>query len=577
MSLIKFPSQIKPSKVDVQLQRVDQIIASPLTNIYQVAARGNPAWKWSFAFADLSDSEREIVQAFLMKCKGSVNTFKVGDPGDYAIRGSVSNWVDLFGGRGSFQPAEVGSDTDAVNSYFVHSTNMTHHVADDGMLRFEIRNRGGALNLGWKGHGTDYLVNSLEVGRAYVQRVKFFPQPGRDSIDVSFQVGSGSNANINQITTPLKSEDSLTAPFYVGNEITNLKVGIYDWVIAQSGTLIGDYYNYADYKLSRCALVVNSENLITRSNQFDHADWTATRVDVNSGGVQSPDGRSNYGWQFDVNTTQSGVHSLLIGFTQVNTRDVYTASGYFRTAEYSEIELQIDHGSDTDSASALFWLNSGTYSNVAVAGAYQRPRAEIFDVGSGWMRCSITAAVSSNNVHRWKASIASGTSTSFAGTAGSGVEIYGAQISRFPFMGPYNPSSNTAVVGSNYQTGSNVIATGFDPGDIIKAGTRIEIVNQYNDAANNKYERSEFKRITEEVVAHREGWAILPIEPPIRNAPIPMKSDASGSHAGDTLHNAIIFHKPEMKGRLMSGSISYSDKPLKMTDFTFEVIEDMTE
>ena len=88
MSLIKFPTQIKPSRVTIQLQRVDETFASPLTNIQQVVSRGNPAWKWTYEFTNLSESEREIVQAFLINCRGSLNTFKVRDPSQYSLRGN---------------------------------------------------------------------------------------------------------------------------------------------------------------------------------------------------------------------------------------------------------------------------------------------------------------------------------------------------------------------------------------------------------------------------------------------------------------------------------------------------------
>jgi hypothetical protein len=79
-------------------------------------------------------------------------------------------------------------------------------------------------------------------------------------------------------------------------------------------------------------------------------------------------------------------------------------------------------------------------------------------------------------------------------------------------------------------------------------------------------------------MANSWGVATLNFDPPIRNAPqhgyAPISSPAFN---GETIHNPVIFHKPEMKGRLLAGSVQYIDKPLKAMDIVFDVIEDMTE
>lgn len=102
MSLIKFPTQIKPDQVTIELARVDEILGSPATNIQQVAFRGNPAWRWIYQFKDLSEDERDIVQAFIFNCKGSINEFKVQDSGNYQIKGTGSDWLDIFSNAGEF-------------------------------------------------------------------------------------------------------------------------------------------------------------------------------------------------------------------------------------------------------------------------------------------------------------------------------------------------------------------------------------------------------------------------------------------------------------------------------------------
>ena len=72
-------------------------------------------------------------------------------------------------------------------------------------------------------------------------------------------------------------------------------------------------------------------------------------------------------------------------------------------------------------------------------------------------------------------------------------------------------------------------------------------------------------------------WALLPFDPPIRNAPVPMRSWAQQSHLSETVHNPVIFADPEMKGRLSAGSVNYTEKPLQLFDVQFEITEDLAE
>jgi len=144
-------------------------------------------------------------------------------------------------------------------------------------------------------------------------------------------------------------------------------------------------------------------------------------------------------------------------------------------------------------------------------------------------------------------------------------------------MGPYVPSTDTIVVGSGWQTGSNLYVDGFDPQDIIKSGQRFEVINQFHNNSSDLFERSEFKRLTTEIKAHREGYAILEFDPPIRNAPVTDRSYNTGENLGETMHNLVIFHKPELKARLVAGTIQYVDKPLMATDIIFNIMEDLSE
>lgn len=571
MSLIKFPTQINPSRVTVNLQRTDEMFQSPVTGIQQVASRGTAFWRWTYEFRDLSLSERETVQAFLAKCRGSLNTFKVTDHANYEIRGSVSDWIDVYSEYGTFN-VTAGSSNQYVNSHFIHSVTIAAHITDEQTVAFEWRKYESTGNLGVP---PDYIVNSFTEGKAYVQRIKQFHGKAPNH-NMTFRVGSGAGAYLIQSAPwPVYSADCITAPFYVGETTsgyTVLTVERTDNVDGASGK-----WKYADYRLARCALVSNSENLLRHSNDFGGADWTLSNATVDSGyGDKSPTGVTSGSWKLYCNANVNTTHYITQSITKNSSEDIYTASIYAKAIELSDIRIVVGDNLSASYASALFRLNSGTITNINLAGNTVRPSATIWPVDSGYYRCQMTAVVGSTAQVSALFQLAD-PALAFTGNGSDGIEIMGAQVRQFPFMGHYVETTSPSLIGTNWQTGSNLYVDGLDSEDIIKAGTRIEVVNRFHQNSLGLFERSEFKKLTEEVVVNREGSVVLPIDPPIRNAPVTARSWRQQSHLGETMHNPVIFDNPEMKARLVGGTIQYIEKPLQMTDIVFDIIEDLSE
>jgi hypothetical protein len=577
MSLIKFPTHINPARLTVTLLRVDETIRSPATNVQQVAFRGNPAWQWTYEYKDLSDSERDVVQAFLLNCKGAVNTFRVTDPADYHLSGAVSNWIDVFSGRGSFNSI-VGSTTSFVNSYFSTNVFLDHHIADDQTLLHSWANLVSVTGLLWRGEGTAGRVSSLQQGAAYVQRIKLFQSPDKAVMGGVLSIGSGA-IDVNVSAGPVvRSSDMLTTPFNVGH-FTSYYVAAFSVRVNSGVGEIGDSWSLADYQLKRCALVANSENLVTKSNEFDHADWTAVNISVESGWMdRNPKGVSSGGWKLWGDTSVNTHHYIEQQVTRVSTSEVYTAAIYAQIGEHNQVAVEITDSGGSNSAKAIFNVDSKTATIPTLAGNTEFPHANAIDTGSGTLRCALRATVRSVvNIKARYYLVNSDGSEQFTNNGSAGVQIFGASLRKFPFAGPYVPTDATAIVGTDWQSGSNVILDGFDPGDILKAGQRFEIVNRFASNSGDLYERSEFKRITRETKVGAEGNVVIPFDPPIRNRPEYGRTEADFNHNGETIHNPVIFHKPEMKARLVNGTIQYTEKSLTLTDITFEVLEDMTE
>jgi hypothetical protein len=232
----------------------------------------------------------------------------------------------------------------------------------------------------------------------------------------------------------------------------------------------------------------------------------------------------------------------------------------------------------TNETNAIYDLLAETINGPNDFGVHERGFAKIIPVGSDTFKCSMTWLCSSlNNINVKYYLVNSNGSVNFTNNGSAGVHIFGSSLRKGPFAGPYLDTAANTVTGLSGQTGSKLIVAGLNPEGIIKVGQRFEIVNRFNNVNSSYFERSEFKRTTQEIKVHREGYAVLEFDPPIRNAPETDRSFVTGSHLGETMYNPVIFTQPELKARLLAGTIQYVDKPLMATDIVFEVMEDMTE
>jgi hypothetical protein len=371
MGLIKFPSHITPARVTVALNRTDEVIPSPVTGVQQVQSRGNPYWRWIYEFTDLSESEREVVHAFLMRCKGSINTFKVSDPGDYAIRGSVSDWIDIFSNYGSFNVV-AGSASGFVNSWFIKNSRFDHHISDEQTVQFDWRvNRGDANALTWIGDGgTAGFVGNLEAGKAYVHRIKHFQNPKEVVQRFLLLVGSGTT-EFSESAGPasnVESTDAITVPFFTGANVTSITANVrIDEVAGRRRSTFG----FADYQLARCVLVANSEQLLSSSNIFDSVNWTAQNVNVESGWWNNDPvtGVASGGWKIYVNANVNTEHYIEQQITRNNTEDIFNATIYARESD-TDFNLRVElHDGGSQFARALFNLGDGTVVSPASSGS----------------------------------------------------------------------------------------------------------------------------------------------------------------------------------------------------------------
>jgi hypothetical protein len=165
----------------------------------------------------------------------------------------------------------------------------------------------------------------------------------------------------------------------------------------------------------------DQQNLCTYSNTFSDAAWGKTRATV-TGGQADPFGGStafklaedtsnNTHFVSEIVATQNGVPNIL--------------SFYAKAAERNWIALFF---TSTTVSLGSFDLQNGV---VGTASGTSAPtNLTITPVGNGWYRCSIKFTTAANNITIGILPATADNTVSYAGTAGSGVLIYGAQVER---------------------------------------------------------------------------------------------------------------------------------------------------
>lgn len=557
--IISYPAGVtKPARVTAELLRSDAIYASPITGVQQVASRGNAFWKWTIEYRDISESERDIVQAFLMNCRGSLNPFKVPDFGNYVTGGVASAWTDIFSNAGDLIDQ---ADYD----FFTHSAKVNKTILSAGGVRNEIRDDSATLNM------YAQSVNSISAGNTYVVRAKFH---NADTImSARFAVGS----QYDFLTTGLiQSGGQISAPFYA-------HVGSVEFISifnSAESNYIGDSWEFTQFRCARAAMVSNSENLLTYSNDFENAAWSPTNANVASGYGDSPTGITSGSWKAFGNADTNTTHIIHQSFTKILSESMFNFSLYARKVEIERLRIRIDDGTATNKRHADFHLNSGTITAQTTDGDFVKGHSKIFDVGSDWYKLNVSAVTNSGPTIRAFIYLLDNTGAEqYTNNGSDGVEIFGAQLRQHPYAGQYVPTVASNVVGSGWQTGSKLYVEGLDADSVIAtAGARFEIINRYYDVSSH-YERSEFKRLTADLIANREGWGVMEFDPPIRNAPQYQHAGpvAGTNFEGEKMHPVVVFDRPEMRGRLVGSTVQYIEKPLQLTDVVFEVIEDLAD
>jgi len=118
MSVITFPSGIKPSRSTWELVENTRVFRSPITNAIQTTSRKGAVWKISLQFNNLFDDDRAEMQAFMVALEGQKNRFDMydhaftrrgtGSQSGWTSAASSGNTVNLTRGTGAALTVKAG-------------------------------------------------------------------------------------------------------------------------------------------------------------------------------------------------------------------------------------------------------------------------------------------------------------------------------------------------------------------------------------------------------------------------------------------------------------------------------------
>ncbi len=185
-----------------------------------------------------------------------------------------------------------------------------------------------------------------------------------------------------------------------------------------------------------------ADNRLVRSQEFNL--WTkAAMAAVTANATNGPDATATAdkliegpGGPFEFYVSQADAGSVKIA-----DGETVTVSVFAKAAERSFIALQILPRGGSP-GKAFFNLATGATSSVS-AGV----TARAVDIGGGWWRCAITmsAGTGASNVETIIYLASDGSTTNYAGVAGNGVYLWGAQMEKGADLGPYIPTTAAAA------------------------------------------------------------------------------------------------------------------------------------
>lgn len=202
-----------------------------------------------------------------------------------------------------------------------------------------------------------------------------------------------------------------------------------------------EYFLSVPYPVN-CAgdVIGGSSNLLTYSEQFDNAIWAKTAATVTADSNTAPNGTLTA--DHLVETIANSQHAATQTYT--GPQQAYTFSVWVCQAERSKCVISLADGTGGFSATGVDLTNGTTFASGFAVGSWTGRSSTVTAYANGWYRVTVTGTSGAGTVAIGEVFIWT-TTSSYIGTAGSGILVWGAQLEAAAAATSYIQTTSAAL------------------------------------------------------------------------------------------------------------------------------------
>lgn len=312
-------------------------------------------------------------------------------------------------------------------------------------------------------------------------------------------------------------------------------------LLATSGYTAGAYYSVPFTSLSRCALADNPNNVLQRSDEFDHAYWGKAAASVTANLVAAPDGTVTADSLVENSATSTHEIALASGVTVSAAVADYAFALAIKGGTRAWARVHLRETTSSTVASAYINLSTGAVGTTATGANWANLRTFVVDLGNGWYYVCIVAR-KTNAATGLDADVqiatANGTN-SYTGNGSGNIYLWRATLSQSSVPVRLVQSTSDAVSGAT-QTGSGMYSKGWPASTdgLLLVDDQFEVITSRG---------SELKILTAPVNSDAAGLAYMQFEPPLRGSP----ADSA----------AVIVHQPMARCMFTGDAAGWDNEP----------------
>lgn len=184
-----------------------------------------------------------------------------------------------------------------------------------------------------------------------------------------------------------------------------------------------------------------STNLLTRSEEFDHANWSKSQSSIATNSTLAPDGTYSADTLVE-DSTASSVHNVIqsVSFTSGNS---YTFSVMVKEKERNQISLLL--GSGAFGANVRYDFTDFDGGVIVETTPGTNSSAKIKPLFGGWFMCSITSEATSSAASNAQISLMEAGSATYNGDGVSGLFVWGSMVEALEVLTSYIKTEASTV------------------------------------------------------------------------------------------------------------------------------------